>query len=136
MRHEPHKNPTTQWSQRPVVARPLPALVTSAGHIRSSTATTGRTVVRIATRPTRVDRHRAALCTQLAALEGYYRLSTSDLMAHRQSNTLPDRIPRGEAARWAELQATLERLDSDASRARTRLEEPAAERPQAELEAA
>jgi hypothetical protein len=110
-------------SEQPVVARPLPALVTSVGHIRSST-------------PTLVDHHRAALRTQLAALEGYYRMSTSDLLAHQETDTLPDRVPRSEAARWAELQATLERLERATPRARAPLEELEAEPPQGELEAA
>jgi hypothetical protein len=136
MRDELHQNPTMQRPEQPSAGRPLPALVTSAGHTRTSTPTTGRTVVRIAARRTCVERDRAALCTQLAALEGYHRMPTPDLMAHRESNTLPDRIPRSEAARWAELQATLERLDTAASRAQARLEEREAERPEAELEAA
>ena len=135
MHHEPHQNPVTQ-PERPVVARPLPALVTSVGHVGSGAPTTGSTVVRIATRRTRADSHRAALSTQLAALEGYYRMTTSDLLARRESNTLPDRIPRSEAARWAELQATLERLDRDASPAPATLEEREAEQPHGELEAA
>ena len=135
MHHEPHQNPVTQ-SERPVVGRPLPALVTSAGRVDSSAQTTGRTVVRTATRRTRADSHRAALCTQLAALEGYYRMTTSDLLARQGSNTPPDRIPRSEAARWAELQATLERLDTDALQARATLTEREAEPPQGELQAA
>lgn len=85
---------------------------------------------------TRVERDRAALRTQLAALEDYYRMATVDLVAQRRSNALPDRVPRGEAARWAELQATLERLDAEASRARTTIEEWEARRSHGELEAA
>ena len=136
MRDELHQNPMMQTSGQPTAGRPLPALVTSPGQIRSSTPATGRTVVRITTRRTCLERDRAALCTQLAALEGYYRVPTPDLMAHRESNTLPDSIPRSEAARWAELQATLERLDTAASRAQATLEEREAESPEAELEAA
>jgi hypothetical protein len=136
MRDEPHQNPTMRRPEQPAVGRPLPALVTSAGHTRSGTPTTGRTVVRIATRRTCLQRARGALCTQLAALEGYYRMPTSELIAQRESDTLPARIPRSEAARWAELRATLERLDTAASRAQAALEEREAERPEAELEAA
>ena len=58
----------------------------------------------------RRDADRAALRTQLAAFEGYYGLATEDLLACRARNTLPDRITRSEAARWAELHATLERM--------------------------
>jgi hypothetical protein len=85
---------------------------------------------------TRVERDRAALRTQLAALEDYYRMATVDLVTQRRSNALPDRVPRSEAARWAELQATLDRLDAEASPARTTIEEWEAERSQGELEAA
>ena len=53
----------------------------------------------------------AALCTQLVALEGYYGVTTPELIARRATDTLPGCIPRGEAARWAELVATLERLE-------------------------
>jgi hypothetical protein len=53
----------------------------------------------------------AALCTQLGALEDYYGVTTPQLIAHRATDTLPGFIPRGEAARWAELVATLERLE-------------------------
>lgn len=52
-----------------------------------------------------------ALCKQLAALEGYYGVTTPELIAHRAADTLPGYITRGEAARWAELMATLERLE-------------------------
>jgi hypothetical protein len=84
----------------------------------------------------RVERDRAALRTQLAALEDYYHMATVDLVTQRRSNALPDRVPRSEAARWAELQATLDRLDAEASPARTTIEEWEAERSQGELEAA
>jgi len=57
------------------------------------------------------DQACAALCTQLAALERYYGVTTPELIAHRASDTLPGCITRGEAARWAELVATLERLE-------------------------
>ncbi|HXR28945.1 MAG TPA: hypothetical protein VN772_05145 [Solirubrobacteraceae bacterium] len=52
----------------------------------------------------------AALRTQLVALEGYYGVTTPELIAGRATDTLPAGITRGEAARWAELVATLERL--------------------------
>lgn len=53
---------------------------------------------------------RDALRTQLAAFEDYYAMSTAELLAHCANDSLPARIPRSEAARWAELLATLERL--------------------------
>ena len=58
-----------------------------------------------------VDQACEALCKQLAALEGYYGLATPELIAHRATDTLPGCITRDEAARWAELMATLERLE-------------------------
>jgi hypothetical protein len=136
MRDELHQTPMRQTSGQPAVGRSLPSLVTPAAQIRGGTPSTDRNVVRMATPRTDAERDRAALCTQLAALEGYYRLPTSELIAERESNTVPDRIPRSEAARWAELQATLERLDTTASRAQAMLEEREAERPEAALEAA
>jgi hypothetical protein len=84
----------------------------------------------------RLERDRAALRTQLAALEDYSGMATVELVAQRRSDALADRVPRKEAARWAELQATLDRLDAEASPARTTIEEWEAERPQGELEAA
>jgi hypothetical protein len=56
------------------------------------------------------DRACSALRTQLVALEGYYGVTTPKLIAHHATGTLPACITRGEAARWAELVATLERL--------------------------
>jgi hypothetical protein len=53
----------------------------------------------------------AAVRTQIAALERYYELATPELVAHRGADTLPGSITRAEAARWAELVATLERLE-------------------------
>jgi len=53
----------------------------------------------------------SALRKQLGALEGFYGVTTPQLIAHRETDTLPGSIPRGEAARWAELVATLERLE-------------------------
>lgn len=58
-----------------------------------------------------LDQARAALGTQLLALEHYYGITTPELIARRSSDTLPACITRGEAARWAELVATLERLE-------------------------
>ncbi len=57
------------------------------------------------------DQACGALWTQLAALENYYGVSTPELIAHRATDTLPGCITRDEAARWAELMATLERLE-------------------------
>ena len=85
---------------------------------------------------TRLERGRAALRTQLAALEDYYRMATADLVTQRRSNALVDRVPHSEAARWAELRATLDRLDAETSPARVRIEEWEAERSRRELEAA
>ncbi len=62
----------------------------------------------LADRP--LERACSALCTQLVALEGYYGVTTPELIAHRENGTLPARLTRGEAERWAELLATLERL--------------------------
>ena len=53
----------------------------------------------------------SALRTQLMALEGYYGVTTPELMSRRATDTLPGCITPGEAARWAELVATLERLE-------------------------
>jgi hypothetical protein len=57
------------------------------------------------------DQACGALWTQLAALERYYRVTTPQLIEHRASGTLPGCITPDEAARWAELMATLERLE-------------------------
>ncbi len=91
--------------------RPSPAIVVSTAK-RCSTPPARRAIVLTGTR-SRIDRDRSArlaLRTQLAALEAYYGVSTAELIAHRASDTLPESIPRSEAARWAELLATLERL--------------------------
>jgi hypothetical protein len=58
-----------------------------------------------------VDPRCSALRTQLVALEGYYGVTTAELIAQRAADKLPGGITRAEAARWAELVATLERLE-------------------------
>lgn len=59
----------------------------------------------------RIDRDRSALRTQLAALEDHHGIDTPDLLARRAERTLPEGLADAEAARWAELAATLHRLD-------------------------
>ena len=61
--------------------------------------------------PERIERDRNALRTQLAALEDHHGIATSELLARHAERTLPEGLARAEAARWAELDATLRRLD-------------------------
>jgi hypothetical protein len=62
----------------------------------------------------RMDRDRSALRTQLVALEEYYGMRTAELAARVETEMVPEQIPANEAARWAELYATLRRHETQA----------------------
>ena len=84
---------------------PLAAIAAATGMFGGAAASDRRVS------PERVERDRAALRTQLAALEDYHGIGTSELLAGRAEQALPAGLPHEEAARWAELHATLRRLD-------------------------
>jgi hypothetical protein len=86
------------------VERPRPAIASEARERTSGYAATPLDV------SARLHADRAALHTQLVALEAYYGLTTAELVTRLGGDMLPAGIARGEAARWAELHATLERM--------------------------
>lgn len=95
------------------MGRPTHATAVSTAH-RCATPAAGRTVVPTGAERARLDRDRSALRVQLIALEQYYGMRTAELVARHETEMVPERIPAGEAARWAELYAELRRTETQA----------------------